>query len=175
MYLEDARKQHYYFVHRYLRDKVATSPALAVRDLEDEKSIQYLKAMWARIALESINFNEELIPPDGLEIHLFNIGETHRAVIVKFPEPKGPPEAFMVAIVIPAGAKPGDECKGRYLTLELSPGRPNRTVFCEWSGSDMHLNRGAGPPPSVDEFRSLVIDDIEGSRENPDFTGISLF
>ena len=101
MYLEDARKQHYYFVHRYLRDKVATSPALAVRDLEDEKSIQYLKAMWARIALESINFNEELIPPDGLEIHLFNIGETHRAVIVKFPEPKGPPEAFMVAIVIP--------------------------------------------------------------------------
>lgn len=158
--LEKPRDQHYAFAHVYLRDKAFSNPATTVHELVGGNSSQYLKILWKTVGLRTKAPDDEFISAEGLECHPFWIGDQYRAVIIKFPEPLGPAEAFMVAMVIPATAEPGDQCLLRYITLEFSPNRLNRTVLAEWIDGG-HVNRGDGPEPEVAAFRSAVVSSFE--------------
>lgn len=155
-FLDKPRDQHYAFAHVYLRDKALSNPATTVHELSGENSLQYLKILWATEGLRSKAPNDEFIPADGLGCYPFTIADRSRGVIVKLPDPKGPAEAFMVAIVVPIDAEPGDYCSCRYLTLEFSPNRTNRTVLAEWTDG-AHFNRGAGPQPNVRHFKNVIL------------------
>lgn len=155
-YLSEPRKQHYAFAHVHLRDRALKRPAVTVDELTGANSLQYLKVLWTRVGMGSKNPNDEFIPADELELHNFRIGGTHRGVIIKFPEPKGPVEAFMAAIVIPADAKPGDHCRGRYFTLELCLEHPSTTALCEWSDFG-HKMLTESPPPILEDFEKAIV------------------
>lgn len=156
-YLESPRQQHYYFAHIYLRDKALGVGATAVEEYWHPKATEHLKIAWVTLGAMHKDRNDAFIPADGVEVHPFTIGATHKGVIIKFPEPKGPAEAFMTAIVVPADAKPGEKCRVRYFTLELSPPRPHHTTMCEWSDFG-HMNLVVDdPPPNIEAFKQAVI------------------
>jgi len=156
-YLESPRQQHYYFAHVYLRDKALGVGATAVEEYWHPKATEHLKIAWVTLGAMHKDRNDAFIPADGVEAHPFTIGTTHKGVIIEFPEPKGPAEAFMTAIVVPADAKPGEKCRVRYFTLELSPPRPHHTTMCEWSDFG-HMNLAVDdPPPNIEAFKQAVI------------------
>ncbi len=82
-------------------------------------------------------------------------------MIVQFPEPKGPVEAYFVAIVIREDPESGAKDWCRYITLELSAERSNATVLAEWRDGG-HFNYGSGPPADPKAFKQAVISHIEG-------------
>lgn len=158
-YLKEPRPQHYAFAHLFLRDKAFANPVATVNELSREKGTQYLKILWSTIGHKNKGKNDNFIPPDGLACHPIRVGDRHRGVIVKMPEPLGPAEAYFIAIVIPADALPVERCLCRYYTLELSANWPSETVFCEWTAG-AHMNRGSGVPPILDAFKALVRNDF---------------
>lgn len=154
------RAQHYAFAHVYLRDKAFANPVITVNELSREKGNQYLKILWVTVGHRTKEPNDKLIEADGLECHPFEIGDSHHGVIVRFPEPMGPAEAYFVAIVIPNFAESGDESAARYITLERSAGRPDETTLAEWRESS-HFNYGSGPPPDVGAFKEVVVSQFQ--------------
>lgn len=169
-YREKPRQQHYYFVHRYLADKFNNVPLAAIRDYwSPVGALQELKAMWAIQAMSSKDPEDEFISHDGIEVHPFMVGDKFKVVIITFPEPKGPAEAFMAAGIVRADATSNEDCEIRFYTLELSPSRPNLTMLGSWTNG-AHFNHGAGPPPTVDDFKQTIIgmltDDSEISESS---------
>lgn len=162
MYLEAPRQQHYYFAHQFLAEKVSRSPALTVQELSEESGLGYLKTLWVTVGLGAKGPGDEFISADGLGLFPFSIGNESRGVIVEFPEPRGPAEAFFVAILVPADAKPGEKSRYHYITLELSPSRPSRTIMGGWTVG-MHANYGAGPEPDLFAFKAAVEAHIKGN------------
>lgn len=164
-YLEKPRQQHYYFVHRYLADKFNNVPLAAIRDYwSPVGAVQELKAMWAIQAMSSKDPEDEFISDDGIEVHPFRVGDKFKVVIITFPEPKGPAEAFMAAGIVRADATSNEDCGVRFYTLELSPSRPNLTMLGSWANG-AHFNHGAGPRPIVDDFRQTIIDMLTDDPE----------
>jgi hypothetical protein len=159
------RLQHYYFAHVFLREKVFSKPAATVDVLSEESGSQYLKTLWLTAGLTTKGSDDALIDSDGLECSPFLIGDKHRGVIVQFPKPLVPTEAFFVAIVIPSNARKGDKCSCRYFTLELSAS--DKTVLGEWSDEGLHLNCGPGPPSAQHYFEETVISRVLKEPSDP--------
>lgn len=156
MDMEKARKQHYYFVHEYLREKALRATAVAMEEFWQDNATKNMKSDWTVLGLMHKSPDDEFISADGVEVQPFVVSSELRGVVITFPEPKFPAEAFMIAFVAPADAKPGEKCKAHYITLEFSPPRPNKTVLCQWIAAGAHLNHGSGPVPVVDAFIETV-------------------
>ena len=98
-------------------------------------------------------------PASAIEVHKTRVNHFPCAVI-QFPEPKDIAEAYMVALVvmIDASSEPPEiedlsEIQARFFTLErgFSLSDEENTVLGQWTDKT-HINHGAGPDPSVDEF-----------------------
>lgn len=128
-----------------------------------------------RVPVETANEMASGAP--GLELAESDIQVTHHKIgnkpclILQMPPTTIPTEAFLVAIV---SAVPEAEVKAiqkelvsqphdpfhqpqwllYYFTLEVSAGyvAEQKSVFCEWENDSRHVNRGAGPDPTLGEF-----------------------
>ena len=158
MTTENARQQHYYFVHEYLRTKCLLASAVAMDEFWDVEAPKHLQIAWAALGLLHKHPSEPFIPADGIDVRPFLV-DKYRGVIITFPTPVAPSEAFMIGFVAPNDVKINESCDSRYFTLELSPPRSNGTVLCEWTAHG-HQNLGEGPVPDVETFRGVVETEI---------------
>ena len=106
------------------------------------------------------------LPDDDLTVEVTAMAG-HPAILINLPPPKGPPEAYFVAIVM---TKPPrrhwlfwqSPPSIRYVTLELGVSffskDATHTVFCEWKGTGSHVNYGRGPAPNQAAFVEAVSD-----------------
>lgn len=155
-YLAKPRQQHYYFAHVYLRDKALAYGPAAVEDYVKPKAADHLKIEWLTIGMASKDPSDDFIPPDGIEVYSCELGGAYKAAIIKLPEPKGPSEAFMTAIVVPIDTESRNATRARYFTLELSPRRPTRSSMCEWTDFG-HINLAVeNPPPNIEAFKNAI-------------------
>jgi hypothetical protein len=75
-------------------------------------------------------------------------------------------EAYFTALVVQIDTNqksPPAEVPARYFTLELGfslEGEP-RTVFCEWTKDDSHVNFGDGPKATLPEFVGKIASCLE--------------
>jgi hypothetical protein len=153
------RYQHYHFVHDYLREKCLHAPFAAMEDFTHEKATEHMKIAWVSIGMMYKSREDDLIGHDGIEVVPITIDHTHRGAIITFPTPERITEAFMSAIVVPNDLKLEDRGRSRYITLEYSPDRPNKTFSGGW-GDGAHFNFGPGPEPTVENFRQAIIDHV---------------
>lgn len=166
--MEQARYQHYHFVHEYLRDKCLGAPVAALNDFFHEKATEHLEIAWVSLGVLHKDREDEFIRPDGIEVMPFSIGNSLKGAILTFPEPKRLNEAFMSAIVAPADIRMEDERKSRYFTLEYNRDRPApHTYVAEWIDG-AHFNLGSGPTPTAENFKQVVVDLVAPSIKEDD-------
>jgi hypothetical protein len=150
-----ARRQHYHFVHEYLRDKCLLSPVPALKDFFHEKATEHLKIAWVSLG---VGFTDaEFIKPDGIEVVPFAVGDKFRGAILVFPKPTRLNEAFMAAIIAPRDIQIGETGRSLYFTLEYNPDRPEPHTFIGQWTDGAHFNLGSGPAPTVAGFKETVI------------------
>jgi hypothetical protein len=163
---EPARRQHYYFVHEYLRAKCLGAPVPALRDFSHEKATEHLRIAWTTLGMLHKDPDAEFIPPEGVEVVPFEIGSEFKAAILVFPHPERLNEAFMAAIVVARGIQVEGTSKSRYFTLEYNPDRPEpHTYIGEWI-DESHFNLGGGPPPTVEEFKQAIVGLVSPAADN---------
>lgn len=152
------RPMHYYFVHRFLRDRALEYPAPLLEDLRRKDAVQYLSIHWVMLSLEMDLTEDERIKPHGIKCHTVDVGADYTGVIVEFPPPERLSEAFMAAILIPTAESGADKLSSRYYTLEYNPEREHQTSIGSWWADGMHLNHGAGSPPTMENFTQDLFD-----------------
>ncbi len=95
---------------------------------------------------------------DQIRMHSLKVNRKP-CLIVELPEPLAATEVYFAGIVLtpPVGDTAADLTSAavRYFTLEKgyqSDGKP-RTVLCEWTADNKHLNYGDGPAATVKSSR----------------------
>jgi len=146
----EARRHHYQFAHRFLPKQVHTDP----------EGAEYLLREHGGVALRDIwDAYESKVPPekehiDGSSIDVWQPDAVYRTYVIRLPEPKFAPEAYMTAAVFVDDETSGSPV-GYYFTLELEQ-HPwtlaYGTVFGAWLPDGTHVNMGGG----------LLGDDVEG-------------
>jgi serine/threonine protein kinase len=156
---EKARYQHYYFAHKFLREKLQF-PKLFIENVTKPNST-FLNTYWVQSA-SRLELDEDVyIEPNGLVAYPINITSNHYGVLIQLPQPLKAPEAFFVAFVLrefePNQSSEGD-FRCRYLTLELGFNEDNsgRTVIGEWLPVNFHVSRKTGPNPEKELFLQEV-------------------
>lgn len=150
MDFDEARPQHYHFVHRFLPGQLEFGAKTVVERLLENPG-RYLNYYWSS-SMEEIGIDQQKsLPSDGLECFPIQLDDTRHGVLIQLPEPKNTNEAYFAAIVITKSSENFDEF--RYFTLEYSKGFDGflRTVLCEWKDGT-HFNYGDGPPPQSAAF-----------------------
>lgn len=123
------RRQHYVFAHQYLRDIVLNYPQDAVKHLGSDAGVNFLKSQWE--IFSSQEAYESFIPANNLNCFPFPVSENCTVIIVQFPTPKCPTEAYFAGIV--AFRSEAEDWSCRYFTLELmaGPQQSQQTVLGE--------------------------------------------
>jgi len=145
------RQHHYVFAHRvmprlFFRDADRLMTAMA------ERRAELLRAMWVDLGEQF--FSSAQVAADGIDVFVPRPEPGARVVVLVFPAPAAPAEAFFAALVaLPDGQQ-------RYFTLEkpvdpLGEGGPV-TVLGGWDDEGAHLNYGPGPRPTPEEFVASV-------------------
>jgi hypothetical protein len=146
------RRQHYYFVHQYLRERGEQNPRLLIENLRKESGTSYLRFLWVSRGTASKREEDDFISADGLECSPIEIGDEYYGALVQFPTPKKTTEAYFAAIILPVDQTV--QTRAKFFTLEFSLFfRPNKTVLGQWAEA-AHLNLGSGPLPDKNEFIS---------------------
>lgn len=151
--LHKPRKDHYFFVHRFLRDRVNELPKVTFETLSRESAKDYLSVHWWQIGVSLGLTPEETVSADGIECFPMKISEDCHAIAVQLPCPQRQGEAYFVAIVYWRSSN-----KTRYFTLEKAEigQRTEETFLCEWLDGN-HINYGQGPNPDKKHFLWAVI------------------
>jgi hypothetical protein len=142
-----SRPHHYQFAHIAL-PRMAEKVGHSLLDTPPPEGLTaLLVAAWGETG-DRLPAEDRLIG-DGLSGEVFDI-DGHRMLVVTMPPPLHPPEAYLAALVRPAGS---DSSTGlRCFTLELGTGpEVQPTVIGEWVAGG-HRNYGPGPEPTVDAF-----------------------
>jgi hypothetical protein len=157
-----ARCGHYIFPHVVLRQFAFSSPYMCMGALGAPEGQGLLTEMLAAVADFCQSDGEEMsLAADQLRMHTLKI-KRKPGLIVELPEPHAATEVYFVGIVLtpPLGDTAADLTSAavRYFTLEKgqrSDGK-GRTVLCEWSQDNKHLNYGDGPAASVKKFAEAI-------------------
>jgi hypothetical protein len=150
------RRQHYNFVHRYLRDRALDHPHHLVETLRGENGTSYLESLWVSQGSAEKAEEDEFIGPEGLECFSVDPGSEIYGAIVKFPEPQRAAEAYFAAIIL--RSRTNKDLPARFITLERGiSGEGNvKTVVGGWDVLGIHYNYGPGPTPEMDEFVKVL-------------------
>ena len=159
---EPARCGHYIFPHVVLRQFAFSSPYMCMGALGAPEGHGLLTEMLAAVADYCAGEGEEMtLTADQLRMHTLRINKAP-SLIVELPEPRTATEVFFVGIVLkpPVGDTAADltSAEVRFFTLEKgyrSDGSA-RTVLCEWTAANKHLNYGDGPAASVKKFAEAL-------------------
>jgi hypothetical protein len=145
------RQHHYVFAHRVM-------PRLFYRDADRlmtamaERRAELLRAMWVDLGEQF--FSTAQVAADGIDVFVPAPAPGPRVVVLVFPRPVAPAEAFFAALVeMPGGGL-------SYFTLEkpfdpLGEGVPE-TMLGGWDQEGTHLNFGPGPKPIPEDFVAAV-------------------
>lgn len=146
------RQHHYVFAHRVM-------PRLFYRDADRlmtamaERRAELLRAMWVDLGEQF--FSTAQVAADGIDVFVPAPGAGPRVVVLIFPPPVAPAEAFFAALVeLPDKSL-------RYFTLERPVEPPGEgapeTMLGGWDPEGAHLNYGPGPAPTPEEFARVVV------------------
>jgi hypothetical protein len=147
------RRHHYLFCHREL-------PFAAFHVGGDLVSAARqghltLTALWNKVG-QTLPEDQRL-RPDGLAAR-YHPFANHDVILVSFPRPQAPTEAYFAAIAVPIN---GRSSGVRYLTLEaaVSPLDGARyNMIGEWTRDGAHGNLGSGPAVYPDAFLDVVVE-----------------
>lgn len=162
---ERPRRQAYFFAHRFLPNRVATMPRAMIENLRAESATRYLKTHWMLASLSLELAPEDMADGEQLECFQVEIGDSHRAAVVRMPTPERRTEAYYVAVVVGEAEDADARVDYRFITLELSVDDDGmkHTILGEWTGpdGDTHANYGSGPVPELELFIAAVRDLLE--------------
>ncbi len=156
-FLTEPRPQHYEFSTSFLRERAFSLNTVFVEDLQRSSGQEKLEIYWglnARGVADKLPY----IQPNGLACVPVNAQSYLQGVLIMLPRPVGFLEAFFVAIILIKTMRDQTEhIECRYYTLDLGQGRDGelRTVFSEWSSSDL-IYSDPQPVDDVLSFWSLV-------------------
>lgn len=144
------RAHHIFFAHRVMPRLFFREPARLLDSLAERRA-ELLRLMWVDLGEQF--FSTAQVAPDGIDVVVPAITGA-RIVIMVFPAPVAPAEAYFAALVqLPDGTL-------RYFTLEraVDPqgGEAPETVLGGWDQAGAHLNFGAGPRPTPEDFTAAV-------------------
>lgn len=161
------RAHHVFFAHHIFRELTFEDPLPLFAVAATGKGADFVKDVWRKVGeqlLES-GASTNALPDNDLTVEATNIAG-HPAVLIHLPPPKGPPEAYFVAVVLT------EQPRRRWLfwrtpprisfvTLEhgvsiFAEDDPH-TVLGEWKQDGTHVNYGRGPIPSKAAFVEAVL------------------
>lgn len=162
--MNEPRHQHYVFAHRYLPNLFFGDPVRFFGALESGGDA-FLHWLWKRC--ESEAKDGVVIPPTGLEAHLFRFDDETLCACITLPQPLGITEAYWVAAVYrPERETPPGARFVAFYTLEFGYDLDDepRTVLGSWSADGTHSNFGDGPEASMDAFLEWVVEKVESHQ-----------
>lgn len=160
---DSPRQQHYYFAHRFLRDRVFEHPKLFVDKHREELGTKYLSFLWLVVGETSKADEDDFIPPDGLQCFSLDFDDEYYGLLVQFPTPEKMTEAYFVAVVLPVGAV-DDSAQCNFFTLEFTINNDGSegTVVGKWNSRGSHFSLVAKSAPEKEAFvetiRQLTLD-----------------
>jgi len=160
-----SRPHHMFFAHHIFRGMVFENPALPFAAVAAGKGDDLVRDVWRKVGEQiSDGASGRALPDKGLTVEAVDIVGCP-AVLLHLPPPKGPPEAYFVAIVMTQQPRRRwlfrrSPLRIRYITLEygvsLLVEEETHTVLCEWDEGGTHLNYGRGPSPDRAAFIEAV-------------------
>ncbi len=161
--LSEPRELHYIFAHQGVRQACVDNPLQFFSIIASEEQRKYLAWMWDTCAKYVKKQSSDLSVDDVL-VTTCRIGP-YPAVILRMPEPRAVAEVHYIAAVLMFNGEselPPEDVAIRYFTLECGINLDGtlRTVFCEWTDDDAHLNFGDGPQADVEAFVQAVADKL---------------
>ena len=151
---------HYELAHHALRKVCSADPLRFFQLISSPERTSFLGWVWTKVRKKCDPGGDPGFEITDLEVDPAQILD-HAAFIFKFPLPKKVPEAYLAAVVLQDHALQSSLSWAdgfRYFTLERGEhldGSP-RTVFCEWTADERHLNYGEGPPANSAAFLGRV-------------------
>ncbi len=159
---EVPRCAYYIFPHVALRQFAFASPYLCMGALGASEGNRFLPDILASVADYCRGEGQEMtLAAEHIRFYSLR-AKKYPCLIVELPEPHASTEVFMVGIVLkPAAGDTAADLPGaevRYFTLEKGrrPDGSGRTVLCEWTIDNRHLNYGDGPEPDRDHFLKAI-------------------
>jgi hypothetical protein len=153
------RPQHYIFAHRVLPSLFFQNPERFLEILKED-GIAFLRFYWDKVGSTLDSADTE--PLHGINYETRMLEDGTAVTLIELPPPQHMTEAYFTALVYrPLGA--GGDSLQRYFTLEygmriLEPGE--RSVLCEWTADNRHVNYGEGPEPTSRAFFTAVCDKL---------------
>ena len=158
-------KHHYFFAHYILRMLAFAQPAHTLSSLASNGRSKFISNLLQENEYGFAHAEERDFSAADIQYFGDPIGERPCAIL-QMPPPSGPTEAYFIGIV---GRVPMEELYAAdnghreeilidYYTLE----RPaeitaeSPSVLCGWT-SEAHLNFGDGPQPTLEAFRSVLL------------------
>ena len=153
-------RHHYVLVHVALRQICQEIPFKFFDVMVSPQRDDFLGDIWRQV--------RENCDPEGAPLFdITDVGITtcrikdFPCIVVTMPTPANAPEAYFVGIVLKVNTnaeKRPERPEIAYLTLEkeMNLDETERTVLCEWTGQDCHMNYGDGPPATRAEFMKAI-------------------
>ena len=153
------RPHHYYFAHRFMRERALEHPQILLTHLQSEprSRLRRLASYWHSAQPPGTPY----VPADGLDCVDVNISPDHLLFVVRLPRAVRMAEAIFLGIVVPrpiGGDEDDSISRCRYFTLELSFDDATQSVctaFCEWVG-ESHRNYVAKSNATVEGFAATI-------------------
>jgi hypothetical protein len=147
------------FAHRVLPSLFYQDPERFLAILKQD-GIAFLRYFWDKLgsSLDAADVH----PMHGVNYETRILEDGTAIALIELPKPLHVTEAYFVAPVYrPLSA--GGESIQRYFTLEygiklVEPGE--RSVLCEWTLDNHHVNFGDGPEPTSRAFFTAVCDKL---------------
>lgn len=160
--MSDPRKHHYIFAHQALPGLFHANPDKFI-ELVNQAGPSLINEIWQQLA-EELEPADRL-PADGLGCELKRLSNDTLVALITLPAPLGMTEAYFIALAYRPEVRRNllfkeKDAIVRFITLENGFTLDNepRTVLCEWT-KEAHLNRGDGPPPTLEAF-SIIVEEI---------------
>jgi hypothetical protein len=149
------RPQHYMYAHRVLPSLFFQDPERFLEILKKE-GIPFLRFFWDKLG-SSLDAGDTH-PMHGVNYETRVLENGTVITLIELPKPEHVTEAYFVALVFrPLGAS--GESIQRYFTLEYGMSlfeSGERSVLCEWTIDNRHVNYGDGPEPASQAFFTTV-------------------
>jgi hypothetical protein len=160
---EEGPSPDYVLAHYALRSMALSDPLRFLSLVASEDAGTFLEAVWQDVAKRC--GRPPSFPAAAIRVHPVRVNHFPCAIL-EFPPPREPPNAYLVALLLPADVTEGNAAsvdlagvQGRYFALEKGDDLAGGVVtfLTEWQGTK-HSNYGPGPAPAVEAFATAIRD-----------------
>jgi hypothetical protein len=146
------------FAHKVLPSLFFADPHRFIELLKSGGD-EFLRLLWDKVGQDLGKQNGSM--SGSMSCVVEQLDASTELALITLPEPQGIAEAYFVAVVLRPSAPP-QEGITRFFTLEkgASLDESPRTVFCEWTADEAHLNYGDGSVPTVTDFRRSIRENL---------------